>query len=105
MGMIESMRGLPNVRTKTLAGTTAGTQGTVVDIAHGLTASKIVSLEALVESTTGVWIRQAHSAGNGVAGFDFSASFSGVNVSVETHASNSASILTKPIKIFIIYEP
>lgn len=85
---------------KILTGTTPSIQNSVSQIAHGLTATKIVGMVAKVTSGT-------FSVGpgylSGAAGFQFDVVHDGTYVMITTSASNSGSILNKPVKVVVFY--
>ncbi|MBK8499028.1 MAG: hypothetical protein IPL52_09470 [Flavobacteriales bacterium] len=92
----------PKVKMLKLTGTTAAAQGSFVSVAHGLTASKILSVEVLVESTAGVnWIPHSFTYSPGL---EYKYILTGTVVGVYNIAGNSANILSKPFKILITYE-
>lgn len=92
----------PIIKMLKLTGTTDPTQGNEVAVAHGLTTSKILSVTALVESTTGTnYIPPGFKY---VGGFEYYVYFVGVNVKVSTVAANSINVVNKPFKVLIIYE-
>lgn len=80
-----------------LSGTTAGSQGASVNIAHGVNSSKIISVSAVVypTSSTGVVPNSTTS------GYEYSVSFDATSIIITNSASNSASILSKPVAVFI----
>ena len=88
---------------KTLTGTTNAAEGGVTDIAHGLDASKILSVSVLVAYGTNLYIPNSYVHD---AEYEFTWASSGTtNIRVLNSATNSANILSKPIKVIIIYTP
>lgn len=87
---------------KKLTGTTASGEGGYVQIAHGLTDSKIVAVTALVEHATSQYITSGYTYS---AGFYFSIFTGGGDIYIGNDATNSENILSKPIKILVWYEP
>jgi hypothetical protein len=92
--------GHPAIKIKQLTGTTAATQGGVVSIAHGVTASKIISISALVEYGTSSYVTQSHQFS---AGYYFDISTSSGTINIANSPTSSAAILSKPVKIIVIY--
>ena len=90
----------PKIKMKTLTNTTAAAQGGSSNFAHGLTVSKVIDYVVMVEVSTDVWIKSNHV---NFAGRQFDTEINGTNVRVYNSASNSSSILTKPIKVLITY--
>lgn len=91
----------PSIRVKKLTGTTHSSGGVSVSISHGLDASKILSVSVMVNDLDGKWIGPNHSD---FTGYFFSWDFNTFNISVRNHPTSSAFILSRPIKILIIYE-
>lgn len=91
----------PAICVKKLTGTTAGTQGNTVDIPHGLTASKILGVQVLIEYTPGAFVPVSYSQNPGYEGNYFITSTA---IRVCNTATNSANILGKPVKVLITYE-
>lgn len=92
---------------KVLTGTTPSTQGDVVYITHGITISKIVALDGIVEISTGVWIRVGHELVSPYNTDNYRVGlFTGsTQIGVGLHSTASGSVLSKPIKILITYTP
>jgi hypothetical protein len=90
----------PGIKVKVLTGTTAATQGGFVGIAHGVTDSKIISVDALVEYSPSSYVANAYSCS---AGYCFDISTSSGSIHIGNHPTNSAGILSKPVEIIVIY--
>jgi hypothetical protein len=90
----------PGIKIKVLTGTTAATQGGRTSIAHGVTASKIISVDALVEYSTSNYVANAHLFS---AGYYFDISTSSGTINIANSPTSSAAILSKPVKIIVIY--
>jgi hypothetical protein len=88
------------VKTKKLSGTTGIGEGFSVNIPHGLDASKILSINVMVEWTTNSYIHPRYD----VAGYEFRWFSTNTEIIVTNLVGNSSSILAKPIKILITYE-
>lgn len=91
----------PAVRMLKLTGTTPAAQGSFVDVAHGVTGSKILSVQILIEYTPGNWIPQSYSHS---AGYSANFLINATNIRVYTETGNSANILGRPMKLLITYE-
>jgi hypothetical protein len=91
----------PAVRMLKLTGTTAGTEGGFVDLPHGITGSKILGVEVLIEYAPGNWISD-----NYMLNPEYQANYvvNATNIRLLNHVSSSGSILSKPVKILITYE-
>lgn len=90
----------PAIRMKKLTGTTPAAQGSNVSIAHGLTGSKILGVDILIESTPGNWV----PVGSAFAGSATAFSVTATGISITTISGNSAGVLSKPVKILVTYE-
>jgi len=91
----------PKIKIKKLTGTTAAAEGGTTDIAHGLTLSKVISITAVVQiGTTHVIPPNVVTQ----AELQYDVIIYQTNVTVTLHATNSGSILSKPVIITIIYE-
>lgn len=91
----------PAVKMLKLTGTTGATEGGFVDIAHGLTAGKILSVELLIEYAAGAWVTESYLV---AAEYQANCVVSAGNIRVVNHATNSGNILGKPLKILVTYE-
>jgi hypothetical protein len=92
--------GAPAIMMKKLTGTTAISDGGTVSIAHGLDASKILSIDVMVEWTASSYIPPRYP----VSGYEFFWGSGGANINITNTPGNSGSILSKPIKILVTYE-
>lgn len=88
------------IRQKVLSGTTGGTEGASVNVAHLLDSTKILHISGTVEHTAGQKVPQEHT---GTAGYQFSLSLDSTNVIVKNHTTNSENILSKPFKVTVTY--
>jgi hypothetical protein len=91
----------PGIKIKVLTGTTAATEGGVALIAHGVTVSKIVSVTVLVEFSANAFVLSGYDTQ--FVGLHFSVSVSVADIQIINHPTNSENILSKPVKITIIY--
>lgn len=80
-----------------LTGTTASSQGASATVAHGVDASKIISVSAVVRPTSST----GYPPNTTTAGYEYSVSFDSTNITVTNSAANSGSILSKPVAVFI----
>ena len=90
----------PSIKVKKLTGTTAATEGGFVNIAHGLTTSKILSISIMVEHLPDYLI----GPNGNVTGLHFFFYVVGSNIQIFNQSGDSANILSKPIRILITYE-
>lgn len=101
-GFTKNGSNAPAIKMLKLTGTTAATQGSFSSIAHGLNAAKILSVSVQVESVTNVnWIPPGFTY---LPGYEYTYVVSFNNITVYNLAGVSANILSKPIKILIVYE-
>lgn len=91
----------PAIKVKKLTGTTAASEGSQVSILHGLEDSKILSISVLVNYSTNDYIHHSYRS---VAEYEFEWINANGNIIVRNIGTNSANILSKPIKILITYE-
>jgi trimeric autotransporter adhesin len=91
----------PKIQMKKLTGTTNAAQGGTISILHGLTSSKILSVDILVEYTSGGFIHPSYNLSNG---YEFNYFIIGANITIANISGNSGNILSKPIRILITYE-
>lgn len=91
----------PAIKQIEFAGTTAATEGSFVDIAHGLTASKIISVQVLIEYTAGNWVPSGYTINP-----EFLADYviGATNIRLYNHNGSSGSILSKPVKVLVTYK-
>lgn len=83
--------------------TTPATQGGFIQFAHGLDISKIVSINLMVAWSSGLWIPMNYTVNAGRQ-FQWDAGNS-TTISVINISGNSANILSRPGRAFIIYTP
>jgi hypothetical protein len=93
----------PAIKMKKLTGTTSATQGGQTSIAHGVNSAKILAVNVLVQylTTVGFDVPPSYNAN---PGYEFDFFISSTDVIVWPKTGNSASILSKPIKILVTYE-
>lgn len=91
----------PAVKMIKLTGTTASTQGTQTAIPHGLTSSKILSVNVLVDYAAGASVPPSY---NGSAGYEYDYFITTTSITVWPKSGNSINILSKAIRILVTYE-
>ncbi len=91
----------PAVKMIKLTGTTAAIQGNTTVMLHGLTSSKILAVNVLVEYTAGSSVPPSYTAS---VGYEYDYFISAAGITVWTKAGNSANILSKPIRVLVTYE-
>ena len=96
----EASEGAVRIKTKKLTGITTTADSTFLMLPHGLDASKILSISALV--TDGSYQYLPHSPD---AGAIYTVNVDGANIAIGVKtAANSSYVMGKPIKILITYE-
>jgi len=92
----------PAIKIKKLTATSASTQAGSVTVAHGLNRDKILSIQVLLSYVAGA----ADIPGSylDVPGYEYNWQVNNTNVWILNKNGNSANILSKPIKILIVYE-
>ncbi len=91
----------PAIKMIELTGTTASSQGASVSIAHGVTASKIISVNVMVAYAANSYIPPSYQ---GSAGYEFNWYINGSNIYIWNQSSNSGNILSKGIVVTIVYK-
>lgn len=86
------------IKMKVLSGTTAGTEGATVTVAHGLTGDKILCFISKVASSSNMGF--PHSYG---APFDYSVYHNATSFAVTNTSGASSNILSVPFKITVFY--
>lgn len=95
-----SLGGDVALKCKRLTGTTAAAEGGAVNVAHGLTGSKIISMTGSVQYTTNSGVCFGGSVS---AGYAWYISHDATNITVANDNTNSENILSKPFTILIFY--
>jgi len=89
------------LKIKRLTGTTGASEGSSVDVAHGLTMAKIIGWTSRVVLDTDTSISDGFTAS---VGSEFNAFvFTDTNMRVSLHATNSENILSKAFEIIVFY--
>ena len=93
----------PRIKMKELSGTTSGTNNGTVSIAHGLTSSKIIGVQALVEYSAGSFVPVAYTYSPEL---NFNYLITATHIIIVNNASTCAgtSICNKPVKMVITYK-
>lgn len=89
------------LKAKVITGTTSASQGGVVNVAHGLTASKIVSISGVARYSANGTI----PLGSIQPSYQSYISTDVTNVSVTNMAANSSGILSIPFEVIVWYKP
>jgi hypothetical protein len=89
----------PSIKVKKLTGITTPTEGVSQNIAHGLNASKIISVTVIVQSGS-TWYGPNIQG----QGYNFYWTYNGSNVTVYNVFGDSANILSKPFTVMVTYE-
>lgn len=90
----------PAIKQKKITGTTAAAQGGTVDVAHGITESKIIAVTALVYDG----INHFPPRFVFYAGREYDVYTSSGSVVIALSAANSSDLLSKAFKVLITYE-
>jgi len=93
--------GAPAIRMKKLTGTTGATEGSLTDIPHGLTLSKIIGLSALVVDTNGNVIPPALTY---ISNFQYDAHLRPTVVRIKLSDTNSGFVVNGAITVLLTYE-
>lgn len=93
----------PAIKMKEFSAISAATQNTWRDVAHGLTASKILSVSILVDATPALAV-QIPPSYSYYPGYEYNYHISALNIVVINSATNSFNILNKPMKILVTYK-
>lgn len=91
----------PAVKMIKLTGTTNAAQGSSTSMAHGITSSKILAVNILVEYSAGNSVPPSYNAS---VGYEYDYYISGTSITVVNKLSNSTFILSKPIRVLVTYE-
>jgi hypothetical protein len=91
----------PAIKQLEFAATTAATEGGSVDIAHGLTVGKIMSVQVLIEYSAGNWISSGYTIN---AEYQADYVVGAVNIRLYNQGTNSGNILSKPVKVLVTYK-
>ena len=92
----------PYIRQKKLTGTSPAAEDGTVSIAHGLTASKILSVTATIQDSN--WGNYRLPGDRYAADCEYYLSITSSNITVALSATNSGYLLSRPVKILITYE-
>ena len=91
------------IKMKKYASTMHANEGGEITIAHGLTAAKIIGIQALVDSgnSTDLLVPPSFTANNG---FQYDAWINATDIKLKNHATNSEDIVGDPVTIVLTYE-
>lgn len=92
----------PKIKMKTFTSTTGPAQGNGNSpiIVHGITPSKIISVSVLVEWNTNAFVPNAYTHSTG---FQYDYNIDNAIIGIYNHPTNSANILSKPLKVVVTY--
>ncbi|MBK9151784.1 MAG: hypothetical protein IPM26_12665 [Saprospiraceae bacterium] len=91
----------PRIQTKLLTTISPPTQGAYIAVNHGLTFSKIISVTAVLTITSSEQgIIPGYRTNNG---YEYGLTYDNIGIYISNHPTNSANILSQPVKIFITY--
>ncbi|MES2429822.1 MAG: hypothetical protein V4556_02730 [Bacteroidota bacterium] len=90
----------PSIKTKMLTGTTAASQGAWADIAHGVTRSKILSVNIIVKVPTFTDMPPSYTF---YSGYQYDYHISNSNIVILNSPANSSLILSKAMTVLITY--
>ena len=91
----------PAIKTLKFTGTTGAAQGSTTFIPHGVTSSKILAVNILLDFAVGSSVPSSYAGSNG---YEFNYYTTATDIVVWTKSGNSANILSKPFRILITYE-
>jgi hypothetical protein len=97
----ESANAAPIVKMKKLSGTSSASQGNWVNVPHGLTASKILAVDILMDVPGFVHVTPAYTF---QAQYEYQYQVAATNIVVINMSGNSANILSKAFRVLITYE-
>jgi hypothetical protein len=95
--------GAPSIKMKKLTGTTNVAQGGAVNIAHGLTAAKIISITAVITAAGPLYVPPNGGEDN-LTGYAYNVYAGPVNMTVTNVTGNSVNVVNKAITILLTYE-
>jgi hypothetical protein len=93
----------PAIKYKKLTGTTPSTEGGTLTVTHGLTSTKIISIDAIVYIDAGVTPIPPNMS-FGVVGVEYALRAGTTGIAFYNHPTNSENILSKPFTVLITYE-
>lgn len=95
--------GAPVIKMKELSGTTAAVNNGSISIIHGLNSAKIISVQALVEYSTGNFVPTAYTYAPELH-FNYLVQTNSILVVNNASSCTGTSICNKPVKISITYK-
>lgn len=91
----------PSIKTKLLSGTSSNVASGVSAVAHGVTASKIIGIQAMVQGPdSSQWFTQ----GGDYPGAQFGVVIGVNNINLVNGATNSSNVLSKPFRVLVTYQ-
>jgi len=91
----------PVIKMKKLTGTTGATEGSTIDIAHGLTLAKIIGFDVLVTADNSNLIPMSFVS---VSEFQFDSFIDPTNVRITMSTANSGNLLSNAVTVLLTYE-
>ena len=91
----------PAIKMKEYTSTTGATEGSEITIAHGLTTSKIIGIQALIDDGANILVPPSFTAN---AGWQYDVWINSTNIHLKLHDTNSEDVLSKSVKIILTYE-
>ena len=91
----------PAIKMKEYTSTTGATEGSEITIVHGLTTSKIIGIQALIDDGANILVPPSFTAN---AGWQYDVWINSTNIHLKLHDTNSEDVLSKSVKIILTYE-
>jgi hypothetical protein len=91
----------PKIKMKKLTGVCPATEGSTVALAHGVTSTKILSCQVLVEYSAGSFVPNSYTLN---AEYEFTYYITGTNVVVWLAAGNSGNLVNDDVVVLVTYE-
>lgn len=91
----------PQIKFKKLTGTTNAAEGGTTNIAHGVTPAKILGVSVFVDAGSNAHYPPQSTSFTGTQ-YDFR--IANTNIAIINHATQSENIVSKPVRVLIVYE-
>ncbi len=92
----------PAIKQKKVTGTTGAAEGNLTSIAHGLTMSKILGYQVLIDRNTSS--NKIPPNFTSVGEHEYDAFIDATDIKIQLAATNSGNLLSRPITVLITYE-
>jgi hypothetical protein len=99
-GFIKLGSDAPAIALGKITGTTALTEGALVTYAHGLNASKIISMKLIIDYASNGFVNDEYVYN---PGFQAALVYDATSIYITNYTANSYNILNKPFKVLITY--